>query len=378
VGSEAATRGLTRPLVARASFAVGFLSIAVVGFDRGGFAQSAWGWILIAGSCAIGLARTSGISLKLGVLAWVSLASLAGLAAWMFVSGAWAIGGSASGSETERALVYVVALGAFLAVVRASSVRALLLGVLGAIVALAVYALVDRVVGGVWTDKFEGPLLNAPLGYANALGILCALGVVIAVGLFVEERRIELVGAAAVLATALVLTSSRGAAVALACGLATLTILRRAHRPGRLPIVCAVAAMVVALTASWAAGLGERSAYWRVALHDAREHPTLGSGAGTFDDYWFAHRPDPTNAQDAHSLYLETLAELGPIAAILLVFALVPPLLAAGRARQDAAVATAAAAYVALLVHAGLDWDWEMPATMLAGLACAAALLRAD
>jgi len=26
-------------------------------------------------------------------------------------------------------------------------------------------------------------------------------------------------------------------------------------------------------------------------------------------------------------------------------------------------------------VHAGLDWDWEMPATTLAGLALAAALI---
>jgi hypothetical protein len=35
----------------------------------------------------------------------------------------------------------------------------------------------------------------------------------------------------------------------------------------------------------------------------------------------------------------------------------------------------AAAAYVAFLVHAGLDWDWEMPVVVVAALSCAAALV---
>jgi hypothetical protein len=34
----------------------------------------------------------------------------------------------------------------------------------------------------------------------------------------------------------------------------------------------------------------------------------------------------------------------------------------------------AGAAYLAFLVHAGIDWDWE-PAVTLAALGCAAALL---
>jgi hypothetical protein len=37
----------------------------------------------------------------------------------------------------------------------------------------------------------------------------------------------------------------------------------------------------------------------------------------------------------------------------------------------------AASAYTAYLVHAGLDWDWEMPAVTLAGLLCAVGLLAA-
>lgn len=77
--------------------------------------------------------------------------------------------------------------------------------------------------------------------------------------------------------------------------------------------------------------------------------------------------------QDAHSLYLETLAELGLVGFVLLIGVLSPPLIGAGATRSDPNVAIAAGAYV----HAGLDWDWEMPATTLTGVACAAALLVA-
>ena len=33
---------------------------------------------------------------------------------------------------------------------------------------------------------------------------------------------------------------------------------------------------------------------------------------------------------------------------------------------------------MAFLVHAGVDWDWELPAVGLAGLACLAAVLLAE
>src|SRR5262249_60768275 len=38
-------------------------------------------------------------------------------------------------------------------------------------------------------------------------------------------------------------------------------------------------------------------------------------------------------------------------------------------------IPAALGAYSALLAHAALDWDWEMPAVMLAGLFCAAAIV---
>src|SRR5207247_266185 len=97
---------------------------------------------------------------------------------------------------------------------------------------------------------------------------------------------------------------------------------------------------------------------WRAALHDFEAHPVLGSGAGSYEAYWLAHRGDPGKVRDAHSLYLETLAELGVVGLLLLLVALAVPLSVAVRARRQPLVPALFGAYVAYPVHASLDWDW--------------------
>jgi O-antigen ligase/polysaccharide polymerase Wzy-like membrane protein len=118
-----------------------------------------------------------------------------------------------------------------------------------------------------------------------------------------------------------------------------------------------------------------REEYWDVALDAAADHPLLGSGAGSFQRYWLKHREQPLPVRDAHSLYLETLAELGPPGLALLAALLAIPLLALPRARRHPLGSAALGAYVAYLLHAGIDWDWELPAVTLAALACGAALV---
>jgi len=61
----------------------------------------------------------------------------------------------------------------------------------------------------------------------------------------------------------------------------------------------------------------------------------------------------------------------------LLVTALAVPLAAARRARLVPGGPAAAGAYVAYLVHAAVDWDWEIPAITIAGLFCGAVLVVA-
>jgi hypothetical protein len=120
-----------------------------------------------------------------------------------------------------------------------------------------------------------------------------------------------------------------------------------------------------------------RAELWRAAWDDYLDHPLLGSGPGTYEEYWNEHRPLQHKVRDAHNLYLEVLAELGPVGLLLLIVALGAPLVAALLARGSPFVPVALGAYAAYLVHAGVDWDWEMTAVTLAALAAAAALIAA-
>jgi hypothetical protein len=152
--------------------------------------------------------------------------------------------------------------------------------------------------------------------------------------------------------------------------------------PARWP---AVLLALVALAVAGGAALGSaregfspfgenRPGYWRVAWKDARAHPLLGSGTATFGNYWYHHRPSGEFVHDAHSLYLESLAELGPVGLLLVVASLGIPLVSVA-GRRDPVVAAAGGGYATFLVHAAVDWDWEMPAVTLTGLLCGAAIL---
>jgi hypothetical protein len=121
-----------------------------------------------------------------------------------------------------------------------------------------------------------------------------------------------------------------------------------------------------------------RADLWRLAWDDAKGHPVFGAGAGTYERYFLRHQPaDVSRVRDAHGLYVETLAELGPIGLGLLIAVFALPLVTLRRARRHPLVPAAAGAYAAYLVHTGVDWDWELPAVTLAGLLCGASILLA-
>jgi tetratricopeptide (TPR) repeat protein len=118
-----------------------------------------------------------------------------------------------------------------------------------------------------------------------------------------------------------------------------------------------------------------RAEIWEEAWNQWRDNPLLGDGAGTYEQYWNEHRPIDHKVRDGHNLYLETLGELGPIGLAALLLALGAPVAAAFGARRHPLAAGAFGAYVAYLVHAGVDWDWELPAVTVAALAAGAALI---
>jgi tetratricopeptide (TPR) repeat protein len=111
-----------------------------------------------------------------------------------------------------------------------------------------------------------------------------------------------------------------------------------------------------------------RSESWHTAWQEAKTHPVLGGGAGSYAGFWMQHRRVPDTVHDAHNLYLETLAELGPLGLLLLGLALGTPLAAFRRARASPLAAAVCGAYSAFLLHAVADWDWEMPAVTLTAL----------
>jgi hypothetical protein len=142
---------------------------------------------------------------------------------------------------------------------------------------------------------------------------------------------------------------------------------------------------VAATTADPAARLtnlnGSRKRLWAAALDAFDQQPVHGIGPGTYE-FWWGQDPNYNHyARDAHSLYFETLGELGIVGLALLVLAIGSALwaaLAASRrrsmSRTESAAATAAAAALAVWVtFAFYDWMWVSTAVTMIALAGASA-----
>jgi O-antigen ligase len=133
-----------------------------------------------------------------------------------------------------------------------------------------------------------------------------------------------------------------------------------------------------------ASAKGPRSDFYRVAIDGFEAHPWRGTGSGGFEPFYVRNRRTDETARDVHSLYLEVLSELGIVGGLLLlafVAATIVGIVATRRrpgALGPAAAAAVGAAWATWLVHAGIDWDWQMPALTLLALMAAATLLVRD
>jgi O-antigen ligase len=384
--------------------------IGGVAFDNGGYDATTWGWSTLLPLIVVGALLVVGRASRPGRLGITFLGALAGFGVWTWLSAAWSDDLSQSVLDGERLLLYVAAVAAFLALGRRDVPR-FLVGALAAVTIVCGWALYLRAFGGrgsydvasVSPDATKR--LAAPIGYSNGLGVLAAIGVLIPVGLAVRLRRALAAAPAPICLATLYFTYSRGAWLALGAGALAALTLARPRLPRRLPVALAAIVVVVAVVLALihAGGPGaiyrefsgsgptvgankdrrlfslsgsSRAQYWDVAWREYEANPLLGSGAGSFQRHWLRLRPAALPVRDAHSLYLETLAEVGPVGLLLLAAALAVPVLAGIRARSDPLAAPAFGGYVAYLVHAAQDWDWELPAVTLAGLACAVTLLR--
>jgi hypothetical protein len=187
-------------------------------------------------------------------------------------------------------------------------------------------------------------------------------------------------------------------AVMVAAGALTAVLARREQegrlgtgRLGLAPRLPALAAVAVALTGvglvvgglgerADAARLGEREGparltsvssrrydYWRIGLQALGRDPLRGTGAGGFRVVWVEERPVNEGVLEVHSLELETALELGVVGMLGLALLLGGTGAAARVAmrRSPAVAAGPVAACTVWIVHATIDWDWQVPAVTL-------------
>jgi hypothetical protein len=133
-----------------------------------------------------------------------------------------------------------------------------------------------------------------------------------------------------------------------------------------------------------------RYQYWQAAIAAYHTDPWKGIGPGTFRFWWAQHNSLHEYALNAHSWFLETLAELG-ITGLLLVGGFAVYVLMMGAVRslrgppmtepdpsetrdRRAAIAAATATFAAFCATAAFDWVWQIGAVPFVAMLAAAAV----
>jgi O-antigen ligase len=122
-----------------------------------------------------------------------------------------------------------------------------------------------------------------------------------------------------------------------------------------------------------------RLSLWKAAMSIYRTQKLRGVGAGAYQQYYPRYRTENLYVTDTHSLYLQSLSELGLVGFVLLlvvVIGILAGLAARIRGPDRALYAALFAAFLAWMVHQAFDWDWQMPAVTV-GLFIAAGLALA-
>jgi hypothetical protein len=111
--------------------------------------------------------------------------------------------------------------------------------------------------------------------------------------------------------------------------------------------------------------------FWGAASSEFQAHPLNGGGAGSYEAWWLQHGSLALPNQYAHSLYLESLAELGIVGLLLIAGAVLVAVGGAVRSAlslQSAEIAAAAAVGIAFFVAAAYDWIWQLSGIALVGV----------
>jgi hypothetical protein len=123
---------------------------------------------------------------------------------------------------------------------------------------------------------------------------------------------------------------------------------------------------------------------WSSAIREFDTDRLTGTGSGTFEFWWDRDGTVDEQVIDTHSLYLQTLGELGAIGFVLIVgflglivFGGAAIVVRAGPDRRTV-LAAALAGCVAFAISAGFDWLWQIPVIAISMLLLGATLIGAD
>jgi hypothetical protein len=126
-----------------------------------------------------------------------------------------------------------------------------------------------------------------------------------------------------------------------------------------------------------------RYQFWSSTVDENATAPLIGTGSGTFRFWWAREGDADETVRDAHSLYMQTLGELGIVGLLVLLAFLAWVFVSGLRAAllSDAAersrLAAALAGFTVFLLTAAVDWMWQVPAVPVAALMLAGGLLVA-
>ena len=124
-----------------------------------------------------------------------------------------------------------------------------------------------------------------------------------------------------------------------------------------------------------------RYQFWSSAAREFTHEPITGTGSGTFAIWWTQDGSTGENVLDTHSLYMQTLGELGLVGLALLAAFIALSLVAGTRRVLDsplserASLAAALAGSTAIWVTSIFDWTWKVPVLPIAALVLIGALL---
>jgi O-antigen ligase len=403
-----------------AAWLVGFAPIVYLALSGGGYDVIVRSEIGLVACWAVLLGVLVGLIPRAGLTraSWIAVALLGAFLTWTWVATGWTSSEERTLVEVARIATYLGVLLVGLCVVTGGRARSFLNGVASAIATVAGLALLYRLAPSIFPADMGARFyyvnrLQWPFEYADAVGEFVALGLplLVAVGALARTLpgRIAAATGFVVAAVCLGLTSSQGGLLAALGGLLVLGLLwpwqSRFSAKTRRAVAWSVAgAVLLAIVLVVATGVAQqawdafkrpqiqgqlsisgshRYQYWQAAFHAFRSEPWRGIGPGTFQFYWAQHNSLKEFVLNAHSLYFETLAELGIVGALLIVCLFVTVLGASiwratrAESTERIVVAAAVAGFAAFCAAAAFDWVWQIGVIPMAALLLAAVALNA-